>query len=800
MSSTDFFSYIVNTNEQIIEITIKWNNRTILSEKELKLKYNNKKRKNLSWKEYVIENLRAEKASFEYQTTEKLIVTFSVRDMYNSNDYTDVYCYIDEISQYTHGFYPPKDFRLFYDISTLNLGKHYFCVKACKYDNDWDCSYTETLEFSINPPNIPPSLSELKINPDVIRQNSGQDVTLSGTLNAPIGQGNVIIYYYFNYDKTNLYNFTINIQRTSSPINIQINIPSNLPENSNTIYIYAVKDEQTSPTYDLYFQYKYNPPVLYIQAENNSEFKKNDGKTFNIHVTIRDNDCSGSVALLYQIDDFQVIKLNQYTISNNNEITNDFYIYFPQNFPESNSHTITLWAKDEKYKKSSIFKFNFSYVYNSPVLSITTPTNINLYRTTNKTITISGIINDADRAGTIYINYRFDEQDIKTLTNGNINSQGTFSFSEEVNLPTILSEGSHHISVWCYDEKNKQTNTERIVFIYYYNKPELTITSPINEQYWRGNNNSIHVEGKVVDKDGFGIVTIKCFIDDIFIQSNEYQISNVNPQPFTFDLLFPSYLSESTHKLIITAVDDSNKADTKFQLFNYKYNPPVLSISALNNQEYKKNDGRSIFIAGSLRDEDRCGNVTLFYKFDGNYESQSINYPINDTYIHILNIPVQFPLDFPESNSHTITIWATDETNKNSSICKLNFSYQYNSPIFKINNLTHHKFMRLNTIKINITYEHIDKTSLSSLYISYDDEYNISSTQTISTPSNFIEQFDIPNYAKFGTHYLTVYGCDIYNHCNKSNEIYFEVDRYLTTNKIDYKLFRNFKTKPNKYR
>ncbi|EAY07744.1 hypothetical protein TVAG_118250 [Trichomonas vaginalis G3] len=483
----------------------------------------------------------------------------------------------------------------------------------------------------------------------------------------------------------------------------------------------------------------YNP-YLYIQAANNSEFKKNDGKNFNFHAIIRDGDGSGTVTLFYKFDSYVPSQYNQFPISNNEEINFGAYLQIPSNIPESNSHTITMLAKDESNKISSIFRYNFSYMYNSPVLSITSQTNINLYRTTNKTITISGTINDTDRAGSVTIYYRFDEQDIKTLTNGNINSQGTFSFSEEVNLPTILSEGRHIITVWCYDEKNKQTNTERIVFIYYYNKPELTITSPINEQYWRGNNNSIHVEGKVVDKDGFGIVTIKCFIDDIFIQSNEYQISNVNPQPFTFDLLFPSYLSESTHKLIITAVDDSNKADTKFQLFNYKYNPPVLSISALNNQEYKKNDGRSIFIAGSLRDEDRCGNVTLFYKFDGNYESQSINYPINDTYIHILNIPVQFPLDFPESNSHTITIWATDETNKNSSICKLNFSYQYNSPIFKINNLTHHKFMRLNTIKINITYEHIDKTSLSSLYISYDDEYNISSTQTISTPSNFIEQ------------------------------------------------------------
>ena len=42
MISTDFFSYHINSEKNIIEISIQWNNRTILSQNEIKLYYNYK--------------------------------------------------------------------------------------------------------------------------------------------------------------------------------------------------------------------------------------------------------------------------------------------------------------------------------------------------------------------------------------------------------------------------------------------------------------------------------------------------------------------------------------------------------------------------------------------------------------------------------------------------------------------------------------------------------------------------------------------------------------------------------------
>ena len=344
---------------------------------------------------------------------------------------------------------------------------------------------------------------------------------------------------------------------------------------------------------------------------------------------------------------------------------------FEEYHSESN-HTIFIWIEDSFFKTSSNYTKTSEFVFNSPIVSVSTYNFSRFHKTTNKFINIEGSIEDSDCTGHISIFYKFDDYPYSELHSESMNTECIISFSNEVEFPTAFSESVHSITIYCSDEHNKKSNEEHIYFYYEYNSPELTINTFENGPYHRCLNKSIHLEGQIVDLDGTGLVTIRCYIDNDIIDTKTIEILNINEHPFSFDLEFPSELTESLHHLIVTATNESNKTSTPFRsAFQYFYNSPLLSITTRNNQTFVKDVNKKLYIDGFVQDSDERGTFTIKYKLD----EETFN-DLTTFYIYDNNqrpFTESIGIDSISCGFHSIYLYVVDDDNKTSSHQPLTF-------------------------------------------------------------------------------------------------------------------------------
>lgn len=104
-------------------------------------------------------------------------------------------------------------------------------------------------------------------------------------------------------------------------------------------------------------------------------------------------------------------------------------------------------------------------------------------------------------------------------------------------------------------------------------------------------------------------------------------------------------------------------------------------IFTLDNQEFTYNDGKSFLIVGRLSDRDGYGTYTIYYQIDEYNPVQMNPYILSSAYPITISEAINFTSELPESDSHSIKIWASDESNQNTSIKTLNFSFKYNYPV-----------------------------------------------------------------------------------------------------------------------
>lgn len=135
MTSTDYFSCHINSENDIIEIIIQWNNRTIFSQNELKLYYNyNNNKKNLLENDFKIEITGYNKIIFPQGSNEKLMINFTVLNIPCS--YVEVYYtlkdYRGSYTSYLNRVFPSDDTieNQTIDISNLNFGD---CTPVCTF-------------------------------------------------------------------------------------------------------------------------------------------------------------------------------------------------------------------------------------------------------------------------------------------------------------------------------------------------------------------------------------------------------------------------------------------------------------------------------------------------------------------------------------------------------------------------------------------------------------------------------------------------------------------------------------------
>ncbi|EAY07963.1 hypothetical protein TVAG_332880 [Trichomonas vaginalis G3] len=374
------------------------------------------------------------------------------------------------------------------------------------------------------------------------------------------------------------------------------------------------------------------------------------------------------------IDNMQSQKIDSVTINEDRFSFDISTSEFFDTFTSESSHTIYIWIVDSFGKSSRKYTKTFEFLFNSPSISVTSPNFNTFYRTTDKYITIDFSIKDLDCTGPISIMYKLDSKDQNLLTTKEINSNEEYYFSEKFYFPSGLSESHHNIQIWCYDEHNKISNLEELIFLYKFNSPELAINFFDNGPYRRGINKTLHVEGTVIDKDGLGKVTVKCFIDDIDIKQTIIDIVNIEEHPFNIDLQFPCKLNESFHFVSIIATDENNKSSSCIRkTFEYCYSSPIIDITNKDNQTYIKKVSKHLTLNGIVQDDDETGRLTIKYKLDQNsfIDLTNINIYSNITmnFSERINlVPLQF-------GNHSIELFAIDDDQKVSDHKYLNFKY-----------------------------------------------------------------------------------------------------------------------------
>ncbi|EAY02980.1 hypothetical protein TVAG_325520 [Trichomonas vaginalis G3] len=264
----------------------------------------------------------------------------------------------------------------------------------------------------------------------------------------------------------------------------------------------------------------------------------------------------------------------------------------------------------------------------------------------------------------------------------NFSNTNKVEINEIINISWELNEGIHIYSFYVVDSNNTESNVLNISVNYIYIRPILTLITKENQQFIK-NGGKLFINLTIWEAYESVHITIYYSIDDrAKSQYHQGDFQNTHGLIIPDYIKFPDDLSESeNHKITIWATDQYDVNSTIYSFnFSYKYNPPELTITTEDNQQFKKNDEKSLIIRGNLRDKDGEGPVSLFYQIEGYSSVRIKNYTIRSESFFEISQKVNFPYDLSEKTNYAINIWASDELNKNSSITTLHFSYAFNDP------------------------------------------------------------------------------------------------------------------------
>ncbi|EAX94420.1 hypothetical protein TVAG_241560 [Trichomonas vaginalis G3] len=174
---------------------------------------------------------------------------------------------------------------------------------------------------------------------------------------------------------------------------------------------------------------------------------------------------------------------------------------------------------------------------------------------------------------------------------------------------------------------------------------------------------------------------------DVFFNFNDnhgikYQLYGFFPRIEDYSSNFSSYhvlnkndLIDGTNYIYLYPYYQGTCGEYVNASFKYIMKKPILSITALDNQKFKKNDNEFFIINGTVKCDYDCQKIKFFYQFDGYEENEAGDLPIQSQNECEFNYKAPFPSNMTSRNNHSISIWAIDSSNKSSSIISRNFSY-----------------------------------------------------------------------------------------------------------------------------
>lgn len=305
---------------------------------------------------------------------------------------------------------------------------------------------------------------------------------------------------------------------------------------------------------------------------------------------------------------------------------------------------------------------------------------------------ISGKVNSMNG---FYILYRIDEQSFQSFPYQDV--QAGVTFSHEITLPQ-LSEGSHKIKIWAYKSLSKLghiTTTMPELFFEVENFPPSITVQTIGGIYNKRTDTVIKVSGTVRDPDRMGPIQIWYKYDDQPSESKlcDVQITDANPKTFSGSANIHSSLTVGSHTLIIRAVDNYGlPSEPKNLPFRIDPSIPSLTVNEIKSKYIRKTDS-VISITGTVSDADQIGPIIIWGKIDQQTGVKITEVQINDASVKSFSGTFSIPPTF-SATSHTLSIWAVDNYNKQTDPKILTFTFEYNKPILNLNQIQNRVYWR----------------------------------------------------------------------------------------------------------
>ncbi|EAY02598.1 hypothetical protein TVAG_254990 [Trichomonas vaginalis G3] len=536
-----------------------------------------------------------------------------------------------------------------------------------------------------------------------------------------------------------------------------------------TIYCYDENLKKSNESV-LTFIYSYNSPDITITTPNNQEFKKNDGRSFNLEGTITDEDKDGTIRIYYQIDEGEINNIINITLDQTASETFDINITFPSDLSESNSHTIKVWATDETGKSSATARLNFSYTFNNPIINITNDIKNSYTKNTDDNITINGTVSNLNGKGRIDIYYMFDNETKINITSITVtNSTENYEFNFTAHIPSDFNESNNHaIKIWANDYLNKTSEIITRNFSYVYNDPVFKLYNFTENKFMRGS--PLDINFTYEHPDNTALKSLNISFDGNQSMSLIINISDITeniPEKVSKRINIPNEIAFGKYNIYLYGCDVHGHCSIsdkiEFKVVEFLYSFPNLTMTKFGDSIYKRKVSNTFDVEGTVVDMDGEGivNISCFID-DLLIDSQKIE--IKNISEHNFSFKLKFPANLNES-SHTFFIIAEDESGKKSENYTSRFNYEFNSPVLEIQSKTKQTLigdMISNFFLRGIVRDADGQGTITIKYI-LDEEPPVnfgSVTLRDSVSAEFYDKFNFTKVIETGTHSLDIYAVD----------------------------------------
>ena len=631
LSSVDNIYYTSNhiSGDERYEIIIEWKNRTILSNRSVKLEYNHNSKK-LLYQTSAITDI-----SIEYDYQDYIHVNFTVypfnivylRNQFEVKIDSKDHEYIDpSINIYDSTRVRYEDMKI--NISDLKGGKHTLNLKMLAYQLS---SVEASQEFTIPFLSMNLEIISFDISPKVFPAFGNAEITITGKVKYFHRRRNTIKYSInneryqtltsFNSFSTtpstsiDVTNLIIPIPAPEIPFNETINfsIPNRFNSREFSVSLISIVEESYSVPKSLTFKDIFKVIFLDMSIQDNQEFINNDGKSFHIEGMIYNFGSSKPINLMYKFDDKDSKILKTYENIGNEGDHVQLDIPLSSDLPESNNHTISIWAEKGFNRKSNEYILNFSFIYNRPNIEGTTISMSPYTKNINDNIAFEGTVSDNDGNGIVSVYCRFDnETENKMMSKQIINAQNEkYALNFTVKIPPSLTEDFHIIYIWAVDSNQKESDYLHFQFYFKHNEPSISITTDNNMQIRKGINNKLEIKGNVIDLDGSGSILIYYIIDNSTEQYLEtITIYNTSYHEFNKKIDLPANLNEEIHEIRIYCKDGNlKKSNEEIINFMYLFNNPSIIVNKEPLSIYHNKIDTNISVSGTFTNDNYADNI-----------------------------------------------------------------------------------------------------------------------------------------------------------------------------------------------